>query len=171
MSPGTSYAKGYASFRTLDPELQFKFAPMHDLLARWHGWRGKREMPARRDFEPWDLKGHLGWIALIDVEHDPERYRFRLVGADIAIGLSRDSTGMFLEDVYGPEFYDVAVGSYRWNQEHRRPVRAYGEMVHARKGHIRFESLDLPFSSSGIRVDLIMKRVHYSSAISLADED
>ncbi|WP_281016948.1 MULTISPECIES: PAS domain-containing protein [unclassified Minwuia] len=171
MSRQTSYAQGYASYRTLDPDLNFEFEALRDLLARWHGWRGDREMPARKDFEPWDLKGHLGWIALIDVEHEPERFRFKLVGADIATGLSRDSSGMYLDDVYGPEFYDTAIGSYRWNLEHRKPIRAFGEMVHAHKGHIRFESLDLPFSSTGREIDLIMKRVHYSSAISLAEED
>lgn len=131
----------------------------------WHRLRGSRDMPARRDFSPTDLKGHLGWIALIDVEYDPERYRFRLVGADIATGLSRDSSHQYLDAVYGPEFYETAVGSYRWILEHRKPIRAFGEMVHARKGHIRFESLDLPFSSDGQAIDMIMKRVHYSSAL------
>lgn len=170
MSEGPSYAKAYASFRTLDPALQFEFEPMHDMLARWNGWRGERAMPSRNDFDVPDLKGHLGWIALIEVEHDPERFRFRLVGADITRGLSRDSSGMYLDEVYGPEFHDVSVGSYRWILEHRKPVRAFGEMAHAYKGRIRFESLDLPFSSDGQLIDLIMKRVHYSGTIGLEDE-
>lgn len=165
MSEKQNYAKGYASFRTLDPGLRFDFEPMTDMMDIWNRLRGAREMPARRDFTPADLRGHLGWIALVDVEYDPERYRFRLVGADIATGLSRDSGNQFLDTVYGPEFYETAVGSYRWIVEHRKPIRAFGEMVHARKGYIRFESLDLPFSSDGQVIDMIMKRVHYSSAI------
>ncbi|MDF1720632.1 MAG: PAS domain-containing protein [Minwuia sp.] len=138
---------------------------MLDLHATWNRLRGEREMPARRDFSPADLRGHLGWVALIDVEYDPERYRFRLVGADIALGLSRDSSHQYLDKVYGPEVYETAVGSCRWIIENRRPVRAFGEMVHAHKGHIRFESFDLPFSTDGETIDLILKRVHYSSAV------
>ncbi len=161
MSQEPTYEKGYASFRRLDPGLGFEFEPMADLIGIWDRLRGARKMPARCDFTPVDLKAHLGWIALIDVEYAPERYRFRLIGSDIAAGLSRDSTMQYLDKVYDPQFYETAVGSYRWILEHRKPLRAFGEMVHANKGHIRLEGLDLPFSSDGRVIDLIMKRVHY----------
>ena len=162
MAEDDTYARGYATSRTLDPALRFDYEPLFDLLRSWNEWRGERAMPTRSDFAPTDLKGHLGWVALIDVQHDPVRFRFRLIGADIATGLSRDSSGKYLDDVYGPEFYETSIGSYRWILEYGKPLRAFGTMVHAKRGPVRFESLDLPFSSDGRTIDMIMKRVRFS---------
>lgn len=155
------FAPAYASWRTLDPTLSFAHWGPAGMLELWNRMRGAREMPTREEVRPEVLRGHLGWVSLIDVERDPLRFRFRLVGTSVAAGLSRDSSGKYLDVVYGPEFYDVAIGSYLWILDHRRPLRAYGRMEHALRGEIGFESVDLPFSTDGRTIDMILKRTRF----------
>lgn len=159
--PAQPFARAYAIRRTLDPDLNFSHWGPAGMLEIWHRMRGEREMPDRSAVRPEVVRHHLGWITLIDVEYQPLRFRFRLVGTNVANGLSRDSSGRYIDTVYGPDFYQIAIGSYLWILEHRRPVRAHGRMEHSLKGEIGFESVDLPFSSDGRTIDMILKRTRF----------
>ncbi len=156
MEPGAA-----ADWRQLDPELAIDDPALASLLAFWHRLRGTRELPARDDFMPDDLVDHLGWVILIDVEPAPRRYRFRLVGSGITAALARDSTGRYMDELYGPEIYAEAVRPYDHVVEHRRPVRSVGRMVHANREHIPYEAIYLPFSPDGRQVDIVLERVKY----------
>lgn len=46
----------------------------------WDGKRAGRQMPARRDIDPVDMKLWLPNMQLIDVHHNPRRLVYRLVG-------------------------------------------------------------------------------------------
>lgn len=131
------------------------------MLSLWESKRVGREMPSRGDFTPEGLKAQLGNIVLIDVEYSPTRFRYRLIGTEIVNVLSRDSTGKYLDELYDPEFYEMAVNSYQYILEHHRPIRGYGNMTHANKQHVKFEAVDLPLSSDGKTVDMIMKCSHF----------
>jgi hypothetical protein len=50
------------------------------VFAYWRGRCPGRSMPSRADVDPAELKPYLPNIALIDVESDPPRYRYRLAG-------------------------------------------------------------------------------------------
>lgn len=148
-------------WRRLDAGLAVVEPALADLLAFWNRSRRGRAMPSRADFLPDDIAAHLGWVILVDVEAEPLRFRFRLIGTGITAALSRDSTGRYLDDLYDPEIYDEAVRPYVHVTRHRQPVRSIGRMVHADKEHIHYEALYLPYSETGDRVDMIMERVQY----------
>lgn len=73
--------------------------------------------------------------------------------------LGRDSTGRYLDEVYGPEAFANATRSIAHILQHRRPVRGFGNVSHADKGHIDIEVLDAPLAADFETIDMIFKLV------------
>lgn len=151
----------HPDWRQLDPTLEFESAALRELLAFWEQIRDGRDLPDRDDFSPLDIRRQLGWVILLDVEPQPRRFRFRLIGSGITSVLSRDSTGRYLDELYDPGIYEDTVAPYEYVVERRQPVRSIGRMVHAEKGHIRYEAIYLPFSAGSADVEMVMEGVQY----------
>lgn len=145
--------------RMVDTELAFGSPNLHAALAMWREKAAGRTMPARSDFSHEDFLPFMGDIALVDVESEPRRYRFRLIGTNIVVMVNRDMTGRYLDEIYTEESYDNVVRSFDYILEHKIPVRGVGNVSHADKGHLQIEVLDAPLSSDGANVDMILKVV------------
>lgn len=143
----------------LDPGLGFQSPLLADLHRYWLKKRGERAMPRRADIDPLDpeLRPHLGFLVLTDVVK-PARFRFRLVGSALTEIVGRDSTGKYLDEVYSPANYENMIVAYRWVVANRAPLRVTGDLHHADREWIDMESIDLPLSSDGRSVDIIMTR-------------
>jgi len=115
-------------------------------------------LPRRSEFDPIALKAHLGWIVLIDVEPEPIRFRYRLVGSNIAEMAGRDVTGSYLDELYDPDTAFEATKSFRMILETKKPNRVTASLLHAEKGHLTFEAIDLPLSDDGENVNIILVR-------------
>jgi hypothetical protein len=50
------------------------------------------------------------------------------------------------------------VAAYRWVVAHRAPLRITGNLHHENRSWVDMESIDLPLSSEGCAVDMIMTR-------------
>lgn len=151
------YTDGREMLETVLDDVPF----LRELLALWRGRRGERLMPARRDFDAVEFLRFGGRIALIDVEYEPKRYRFRLIGSKMTEVLGRDSTGRYVDELYDSAFYQTAVEPYEVVSRERRPVASHGNMKRMGKEFLRFQSLDLPLSSDGERVDMILKGTEF----------
>jgi len=150
----------------LDASLGFASPLLVDLLAYWDAKRGQRLMPSRADIDPTDaaLRKHIGFIVLVDVIGKPARFRFRLIGSKITEAVGRDSTGRWLDELYSPADYENMIVAYRWLVQHRAPMRIVGDLRHANREWLEMESLDLPLSSDGETVDVILTRSILSAA-------
>jgi hypothetical protein len=144
-------------WRNLVEFQSFKSVLLPRLLALWQSRIIDGGLPSRKSFSASELIQFGGRIALIEVQQDPERFRFRLIGTYITEKLGRDSTGMYLDELYDRDKYDLAVEGYRHCVRHRTPAAAKGSMVHAGKDFVTFEAIDLPLASDGVNVDLIIK--------------
>ncbi len=130
---------------------------LRDLFGYWDAKRGGRAMPARRDLDPVEIPRLLKHLILLDVTHDPLRFRVRLYGTAVAELRGRDLTGHYLYEG-GP----TAIGSRTrpWNLaavERRRPhytVGDYTDISDGRNG--TFYRLGLPLSGDGETVDMLM---------------
>jgi hypothetical protein len=126
------------------------------LLADWERRRNGREFPARRDFEPWDIKYILGYLNIVDALYDPLRFRYRIFGSDLAFRLGIEMTGRFVHDYPVLEHREMVTRRYVDVVAERRPIAA----LHDRRGqHHRlysYESLVLPLSSDGTTIDTLM---------------
>jgi hypothetical protein len=86
-------------------------------LHRW--WLSKRagDIPDRADLDPDDLKPLLPNLFLADVEHQPFRIRYRLVGTRAIEATGMDITGRYLDDLL------PADGSEPWMEYYQQAYR------------------------------------------------
>ncbi|MDW3205879.1 MAG: PAS domain-containing protein [Alphaproteobacteria bacterium] len=83
---------------------------VQEAFAYWNQKRGNRTMPRREDIDPIDIPSVIPHIILIDVDHDPLDFRFRLIGTYVDRHVSGSYTGLRHRDIprKGP-------GSDIWN--------------------------------------------------------
>jgi hypothetical protein len=145
-----------------DPVLNFEDDRLRKLLAYWESKRRGRRMPSRADIDPLDLREHMGNLVLIDVEHDPLRLRYRLIGTNITRAMNRDSTGKYYDEIYPEELLDSIYDSFRWILKHRRPARTYGQAFYPDKNFYRYEIVNLPLSDDDDVVNMVIGELLFS---------
>ena len=148
----------------IDPDLVVDNSELLDLLAYWKEQRGQQLMPSRADMDPLDLPAHLGYLCLIDVEHDPMRLRYRLIGATITETMGRDMTGRYFDEIYEDEILRDSLAAYTWIVEHRAPLRISGHALYSSKSHYLYEILNLPLSDDGETVNMVFGELRFNLA-------
>jgi hypothetical protein len=126
------------------------------LYEYWDGKRGGRKMPSRADLDPLEMVFVIGNIIMVDViEGSPLRFRIRLHGTNLAQRVGFELTGKMLDELPQTEFRALA-------QESFARVVNNGEPRHGRRDRIiderpaRYETVIMPLSSDGERVDRIL---------------
>ena len=128
------------------------------LYAYWDEKRGSRPFPARADIDPLDLGYALGQIILVDVFHEPLRFRIRLYGSNLAERMNFDMTGKDLEDHPCPDFKARVARDWRHTVESRQVShKLIDEWMDDRR--VRYESLRLPLSADGQLIDMLLVAV------------
>ena len=148
-----------ASFREglPDPDL----AGLYDY---WAEKRGGRRMPSRKDIDPLAIPKFLPDLMLVDVLHDPLRFRYRLVGTRVAAASGEDRTGQFFDEVAFLRNNPVVLEQYN-------SVVATGAPLHSlepfnnyvSKTTYQVDRLLLPLSSDGATVDMLMVCFHFKT--------
>ena len=104
-----------------DPELA-----KSKLVRTLHGWWSANAGPAGiPDRSAFDLVEHrllMPNVLISDVEVDPFRIRYRLVGTRVVNNLGVDFTGRYLDDLIGPDFSVPWLDYYRQAHDARRPL-------------------------------------------------
>ena len=149
-------------WHNIDSELQISDAQLVELLQYWDGKRRDRLMPSRRDIEPHELKSHLGRLSIIDIEYDPFRLCYRLIGTNITRTLGRDMTGRYFDEIYQPNILADALTAYDWTIKNMKPLRLFGKVRYADKSVYDFEVINLPLSEDGARVNMVLGELVYS---------
>lgn len=118
-------------------------------------WRGEAP-PARADIDPAELKPLLPNLALVDVEEEPRRFRFRLVGTDIVQRYGEEITGRRLDEVgLGCELAAIAE-QYDETVREQAPTYCRHELPRPGGKRVKYERLLLPLSSDGRRIDMLL---------------
>ncbi|MDP6876159.1 MAG: PAS domain-containing protein [Alphaproteobacteria bacterium] len=150
------------TWRKSDPDLNFDDQRLFDLVQYWHGKRGSRVMPARQEIDVLELKLHLGRIHITELEYEPFRMRYRLIGS-ISTGIvGRDMTGRYFDEIYPPEILAGMHDVYGWIAENRKPLRGYGSAIFANKSTYTFETVNLPLSDDGEVVNMVVGEIIYT---------
>ncbi len=147
-----------------DPELQFENPRLAELLDYWKNKCQGRTMPSRTDIDPFDLKRHLGNIALIDVEHAGAdfRLRYRLVGSNITALMDRDVTNRYYDEIYDGNVMTNVNTNFRWIFNNLAPLRSYGQADPPGKSVYSYEILNLPLSENGKSVNMVLGEMVFS---------
>lgn len=146
------------SFRDLSRETAQhpKVLRIHD---HWLAKRQGREMPARADIDPLELGDLLGHLCLVEVvPGPPPRFRYRIDGSHLAALTGFDLTGKYADELPDPSYRAYVLDLYGLVQARRAPVfRANVEEWEG--GTLNVESVTLPMSGDGDRVDFILDAV------------
>lgn len=121
----------------------------------WLEVRNGREMPARADLRPEDMKDVLGEVAMIDVSYDPRDFRYSLFGTTIAGVYGYDMTGKSVRQLKPEGAVEIIWSILEEVLETRTPgFHAIGFEIDCRR--IEYERLTLPLSSGGRRIDKLL---------------
>jgi hypothetical protein len=121
----------------------------------WAARRRGRSFPSRQDIDPVEFRFALGNVTLIDVLHNPLRFRFRLVGSLMAQRMGFDLTGKMVDEVEDAVYRDNIITAYREIVEGRRPNTVLYERTYEGKRR-RFEVLRLPLAADGETIDMLL---------------
>ena len=129
------------------------------VLDYWLEKAAGRDMPSRAEIDPLELRDLLGNLCLIDVtEEKPPRFRYRVDGSTLAAITGFDLTGKYADELPDPPYRDYVVALYARVVATRAPVFRYNEEEWGDYG-MRVESVTLPLSTDGQRVDAILDAV------------
>lgn len=71
---------------------------VRQFLQLWFDSRNSGQMPGKEFLDPLRLRFLLGSLSLLEVHHDPLRFRYRLVGTDIVERLGHELTNKWLDE-------------------------------------------------------------------------
>lgn len=134
------------------------------VLAGYDYWLGKQReladpamLPARQDLDPLtEIPRLVPRMMLMDVQHDPLDFRYRLVGTALRRHMAQDWTGKWLSEIPFQR-----PGSTVWQNNHlvtiqRTPLLARPPYVGPHKDFLFIESIILPLAANGTLVDKLM---------------
>jgi hypothetical protein len=143
-------------------------APQHEvlkrLLAYWIEKRGDRRAPARAGIDPLEIAPLLPYVMLIDVEHAPLRFRYRLVGTEVVKNIGADMTGRYLDEFVRLGRDAPMMADYARVATWGAPVCAIWEYSRGDGRHVRYERLALPLSRDGATVDMLFGGAVFDAA-------
>ena len=134
------------------------------LYEYWLTRKGNRSFPARRDIDPLEFRYVLGWVMLVDVLHDPLRFRVRLHGSEMVQQAGYELTGKFLDELPDAEYRDYVIEQCRGLVSRSEPLVIHHNRV--LDGRLRrYEALWLPFSDDDRTVDMLLCALIYDKRI------
>jgi hypothetical protein len=128
------------------------------LRAAFDYWQRKTpagKLPGRQHIDPVEMAAFLPHVALIEVERDSGRPRFRLrvIGTEIVNDVGRDDTGKYLNDI--PEAATMVARLTELLQT-REPYYMPEALFLPKRDHIVLHRVVLPLASDGTTVDMIL---------------
>lgn len=136
------------------------------LYRYWESIHPADGLPGRRHFDPVAVADLLQNIWLMDVQREPFRLKYRLVGTLVVSWIGKDHTGRWLDEVHphilaAPAAKDTEPGDYA---RFRRVVdsgvpdwrRGKPTLSLVHKDFVEIERLVLPLASDGRTVDILL---------------
>lgn len=155
-----------------DDGTMLRSAELARLFTYWNRMRGGRLMPSREDVDPAALRDVLPHIFMTDVEREPLRFRYRLIGTYVTAISGRDITGRYADEKIFPQSLDDVVGPYRMAVENRAPIGKYGQARWVpNRPWVRVETLLLPLGRTDAEVDILIGGVVVSERRAAAGHD
>lgn len=88
---------GQPSIEFITDPGRIRDANVRKFLELWQAAHVDGRAPGKSFLDPLRLRFLLGSLSLLEVEHDPLRFRYRLVGTDIVQRLGHELTGKFMD--------------------------------------------------------------------------
>lgn len=136
--------------------MRIEHPKLQQLFDYWGSKRGARKMPSRADIDPLELGFIIGNVILVDViEGDPPRFRIRLHGTNLTERVGYELTGKLLDELPQIEFRELSRLSFTKVSNTGKPLQARRDRILDERPR-RYETIILPLSSDGTRVDMLI---------------
>jgi hypothetical protein len=137
------------------PRLEIADPLLQRVYDYWHQTRGTRRMPSRAQVDPGEIRFVLGYLMLIDVIHQPAKFRVRLQGTEVSSWLGSDLTGKMLDEMPSADLRSL-IGEHLAQCIALR-VPLYHAGRHVLNGMPRhYSTLVLPLSADDRNVDKLL---------------
>jgi hypothetical protein len=114
-------------------------------------------LPGRQHVDPADIPALLPWLWLVDVQREPLRFRYRLLGTEHVRVLGRDYTGQWIDEAHPAFLGSNAHGQFIVAVEEARAGYRLGDtMIILPKDYRSMERLILPLARDGRDVDMLL---------------
>jgi hypothetical protein len=125
------------------------------MLAYWRSKCASGRLPARADIDPLDFPWALGLVCLLNVEHKPLRFRYRLDGSAIVDHHGSDFTGRTTDELRPAAYADMLHLHFSEVVETGAPNLYRITLLN--DGKLRsYLRLALPLATDGSNVDMIL---------------
>lgn len=140
---------------TWDPKVEFLYNYWQSIVPDGGG------VPNRSDFDPLDVYRILPWIWLVDVHHNPVRFKFRLMGTKNVEAMSRDVTGMWIDDAFPNFLNGTGCKDYLNVMENKIISYRKGPAHYHVSDYRNLERVMMPLTVTGDTVDMILALTVY----------
>ena len=103
---------------------QIESPRIRQLFEYWQSKCRDGRLPRRADIDPTEIPQLMPNILIVDIEQDPFRVRYRLVGTQIVEATGFEFTGRYLDDIVLPDDEGPFLESYRLASASKAPVLA-----------------------------------------------
>jgi hypothetical protein len=123
------------------------------MMLQW--WLAKcgSDIPDRSDLDPAELKPLLPNILISDVEHDPFRIRYRLVGTRAREATGFNIVGRYLDELLPTDPDEPWMDDYSLAYRTRRPVLGSSSIKTTTGGIFTYEYGLFPLRKGGITIE------------------
>jgi len=134
-------------------EIEQNRSPLVRMLhAWWLAHRGANGIPDRRDLDPAALRALLPNLFIADIEPQPFRVRYRLVGTKAVRTIGFDITGHYLDELLGAAPEVPWIDYYKTVYESRAPLLGAVEVSAQSGGTFAYEFGLFPLTQGGAEV-------------------
>ena len=127
----------------------------------WLRKRQGRLMPSRGDIDPMEITKILPHVFLMDVQHEPLDFRYRLIGTKMDEYMLARYTGMWMSEIPHQAPPSRIYANCRKVVMERAPFAADTPYVGKNKEFLTTEDLIMPLADDGERVDMLFVTVGF----------
>jgi hypothetical protein len=131
---------------------QSKSTMVRTLHAWWRAHRGAHGVPDRRDLDPAALRTLLPNLFIADIEPQPFRIRYRLVGTKAVRTIGFDITGRYLDELLAAAPEVPWIEHYRTVYDSRAPLLGSVEVSAKSGGTFAYEFGLFPLAQGGSEI-------------------
>lgn len=92
---------------------QIESSRIRQLFQYWQSKRRGALLPRRADIDPTEIPQLMPYVLLVDVEQNPFRVRYRLVGTKVVEATGFEFTGRYLDEIVLPDDEGPYLESYQ----------------------------------------------------------
>lgn len=142
---------------------QIESPRIRQLFAYWQSRCRGGGLPRRADIDPADIPQLMPNILIVDIEYEPFRVRYRLVGTQIVETTGFEFTGRYLDEIILPDDEGPFLESYQLAAEHKTAVLARISWRLDAETTGEYDACFLPLSEDGVTVDKVLAMECYDT--------